>query len=102
MLPEHAVDHREHLPEPTRLCRIVRVVDAISGKRDRVRDLGWHDRDRHLDVKPLQRTHHVVVELSDRSAKNSPLDPAVAGAKYEDVVEKVELTLQSPNTDRHR
>jgi hypothetical protein len=93
---EHLLGTQQHAPEPLRILAVVGGVRAVVGERHGAGDLVRHLVDAHLNTELAQGHHHIGVEFRDRHRPQHELaDMAVAGAKPQHVVDKIELNGES-------
>src|SRR6266851_1536000 len=103
MVLEHQVNPRQHSPETICPFRLVRRVNGVLGKGNRIADLGGNRADAGVDPQRAQVGHEIGMKVSNRArAKRDLSRVASHGLDYNMVVDEVDVDLEYQPRVRHR
>src|SRR5216683_438365 len=103
MVLEHQVNPRQHSPETICPFRLVRRVNGVLGKGNRIADLVGNRADAGVDPQRAQVGHEIGMKVSNRArAKRDLSRVASHGLDYNLVVDEVDVDLEYQPRVRHR
>ena len=91
------------MPEPARIFRMVRGMNAILVKGNRVRDFHGHSPNLDVDSGRTKHPQKVLVKVRDRAGRErNGFDLAIVGLQHQLVVEEIEPQLKGEVRVRNR
>src|SRR5256885_15243787 len=66
MFLEHQVDPRQQAPEAVSPIGVIRGMNRVLWKRNRVLDFGWRGRNADVDLERAQPIHQFPIKLRNR------------------------------------
>src|SRR6266851_4855335 len=103
MVLEHQVNPRQHSPETICPFRLVRRVNRVLGKGNRIADLVGNRADTGVDPQRAQVGHEIGMKVSNRARAERDLSRVAShGLDYNLVVDEVDVDLEYQPRVRHR